>query len=184
MANFHALPTATDATLVAALRRGQDDAFDAIVMRHRTALLSHARRILRSPEDAEEVVQESLVRAHAALLAGDGTMSLSAWLHRIVHNASLDRLRRARPQVDLEVVGSLLHDRSADPHEKLERRELLNGIVAGVRALPERQRTALVLHGLEGRSHETVGHALGVSEGASKTLVCRARAGLRRQVAA
>jgi RNA polymerase sigma-70 factor (ECF subfamily) len=80
--------------------------------------------------------------------------------------------------VDIEPLQAVLRDASADPHAALARREQLELVVGGLRDLPERQRAALVMHELEGRSHEEMAAALDVSVGASKALVCRARQGV------
>jgi RNA polymerase sigma-70 factor (ECF subfamily) len=72
----------------------------------------------------------------------------------------------------------VLRDRGDDPHARLARREQLKVLVGGLQGLPERQRAALVMHELEGRSHEEMAAGLGVSVGASKALVSRARSGL------
>ncbi len=174
----------SDSDLVALVRRGDDAAFAAIIARHRSALLAHARRIVRSPEDAEEVVQDAFVKAHAALRADTREMALSAWLHTIVRNRALDTLRRNRPQVGLDLVAPFLADPAGGPEEAAERHAELDGLAVGLNALPRRQRDALVMHAFDGASHELIGQRLGVSANASKTLVCRARTGLRRELAA
>jgi len=177
-------PRRTDADLVALVRRGDDGAFAAIVARHRPALLAHARRIVRSSEDAEEIVQDSFVKANAAMLADTREVALRAWLHTIVRHRALDVLRQRRSQVGLELVERVLVDPAAGPADVAERWAELGDLAAGLDALPRRQRVALVMHALDGASHEAIGERLGVSASASKTLVCRARSGLRRELAA
>ena len=174
----------SDADLVALVRRGDEVAFTAIVARHRAALVAHARRIVRSPEDAEEVVQDAFVKAHAALRADSREMALNAWLHTIVRNRALDTLRRDRRQVGLDLVAPFLADPAGGPAEVAEQRAELGGLAVGLNALPRRQRDALVMHALDGASHAAIGDRLGVSANASKTLVCRARSGLWRELAA
>jgi RNA polymerase sigma-70 factor (ECF subfamily) len=95
-----------------------------------------------------------------------------------VRNRALDVLRRPQRTTDLEPHTAFLADRGGDPYERLQRSEELRDLLGGLRALPERQRTALVAHELGGASHETIARSLGVSAGGSKALVCRARAGL------
>jgi len=174
----------SDADLVALVRRGDDAAFTTIVARYRAALIAHARRIVRSPEDAEEVVQDAFVKAHRALRGDDREIALNAWLHTIVRNRAYDMVRRARPQTGLDALAPVLADPTAGPADAAEHHEELADLVGGLHALPARQRTALVLHAFEGASHETIGRHLGVSANASKTLVCRARTGLKRELAA
>jgi RNA polymerase sigma-70 factor (ECF subfamily) len=180
-------PTATrlnaaDAELVDRVRAGDDGAFALIVRRYEAALTGYARQVLGGAHhDAEECVQDAFVRALGFLRSRtDREIALKPWLHTIVRNACVDRLRSraTRPTTDLDALEGVLPDRAGDPLEALDRRERLGVVVRGLGALPERQRAALVMHELEGRSHEELGAALGVSVGASKALVCRARQGM------
>lgn len=177
-------PTATrlnapDEELVDRVRAGDDGAFALIVRRHEAPLTGYARQVLGGAHhDAEECVQDAFVRALGFLRSRtDRDIALRPWLYTIVRNACVDRLRSraARPTTDLDAA---LPDHAGDPLEALDRRERLGVVVRGLGALPERQRAALVMHELEGRSHEELGRTLGVSVGASKALVCRARQGM------
>jgi RNA polymerase sigma-70 factor (ECF subfamily) len=173
--------TATDEQLVDLVRSGDDRAFDAIHDRYATRLVAFARQLLGgSHHDAEEVVQDAFVRALSALRADDREMALRAWLFTIVRNRALDALRRPSRTTDLEPHVPVLRDVSADPHDRIVRREQLGALVDGLLALPERQRTALVMHELGGASHATIARRLHVSPGGSKALVSRARASLTR----
>jgi len=173
--------TATDEQLVDLVRGGDDRAFDAIHDRYATRLVAFARQLVGgSHHDAEEVVQDAFVRALAALRSQDRDMALRAWLFTIVRNRALDALRRPSRTTDIEPHATVLRDGSADPHDRLMRREELGALVSGLRALPERQRKALVLHELGGASHAAIARRLHVSPGGSKALVSRARTGLAR----
>jgi RNA polymerase sigma-70 factor (ECF subfamily) len=177
--------SADDEQLVELVRAGDDRAFDAIHARYAPRLVAYARQMLGGAHhDAEEVVQDAFVRALAALRADERDMALRAWLYTIVRNRALDGLRRPVRTTDLEPHAPMLHDSSADPHERLVCAEALRGLVGDLKRLPERQRTALVLHELGGASHEQIAQRLRVSTGGSKALVCRARAGLARAAAA
>lgn len=170
---------ARDEQLVELVRAGDDRAFDAIHDRYRPRLVSFARGLLGGAHhDAEEVVQDAFVRALSALRADDREMALRAWLYTIVRNRALDVLRRPARTTDLEPLAAVLADRGADPFERLQRAEEVRALVGGLRALPDRQRHALVAHELAGASHEAIARSLGVSPGGSKALVHRARAGL------
>jgi RNA polymerase sigma-70 factor (ECF subfamily) len=176
---------ATDEHLVDLVRAGDDRAFDAIHARYEQRLIGYARQTLGGAHhDAEEVVQDAFVRALAALRADEREMALKPWLYTIVRNRALDVLRRPVRTTDLELHAPVLHDASADPHELVVRAEDLRNLVGDLQRLPERQRTALVMHELGGASHETIARHLHVSTGGSKALVCRARAGLATQRAA
>jgi RNA polymerase sigma-70 factor (ECF subfamily) len=174
---------ATDEALVAAVRQGSDAAFHAIVRRYEPQLLGYARQVLGGRHhDAEECVQDALLRALRALRRGDAEITLRPWLHAIVRNRCLDQLRRAQRTTDLEPHEAVLRDPGPGPVSTIARRDELVDVVGGLEALPERQRRALVMHELEDRSHSQIGRALGVSAGASKALVCRARRGVAQAV--
>ena len=176
---------ASDEQLVDLVRAGDDRAFDAIHARYEQRLLGYARQMLGGAHhDAEEVVQDAFVRALAALRADEREMALKAWLYTIVRNRALDVLRRPVRTTDLELHAPMLRDCTADPHDRVTRSEDLHNLVGELKRLPERQRTALVMHELGGHSHEAIGRRLNVSTGGSKALVSRARSGLCRDCVA
>jgi len=172
--------TLTDTALVTRIRRGDARAFETLHDRYRGELTRHAERVLGGRRSAaEDVVQDSLWRAHRALLAGgDREVMLQAWLHRIVHNRALDELRK-REVVSLEDrmdrVGT-----TEDLQSLTERREGFNEVLADVIALPTRQREAVVSHIFGGEGHAELAGRMGLSVGASKSLLNRARTSLVR----
>jgi RNA polymerase sigma-70 factor, ECF subfamily len=176
---------AADEQLVALVRSGDDRAFDAIHDRYVQRLTGYARQMLGGAHhDAEEVVQDAFIRALSALRADDRDMAVKPWLYTIVRNRALDALRRPARTSDLELHARVLRDASADPHDRVVRAEELRDLVTELKRLPERQRTALVMHELGGVSHEGIARRLDVSTGGSKALVCRARSGLGKVRAA
>jgi RNA polymerase sigma-70 factor (ECF subfamily) len=176
---------AGDEQLVALVRGGDDRAFDAIHERYAPRLVAHARQLMGGAHhDAEEVVQDAFVRALHALRADAREMALKPWLYTIVRNRALDVLRRPLRTADLAVHAPALRDAGDGPHERALRADELRALIAELQRLPERQRTALVLHALGDASHEAIGRHLHVSAGGSKALVCRARAALERTRAA
>ncbi len=170
----------TDDALVARLRAGDDSAFDVVDARYRAPLLRYAeRRLGRSRRHlAEELVQETFLRAHRSLRGGDRAVVLGAWLYTVLHNLVVDELRRTVPIV----LGARVESaRTADgPAVVAERREELRELVAGVVALPARQRAALVGAAVDGLDHATLAASLGTTAGGSRNLVNRARASLAR----
>ena len=172
--------TLSDTALVARIRRGDPRAFELLHDRYRRELLRHAERVLGGRKSvAEDVVQESLWRAHRAIVTGDREVVLQAWLHRIVHNRALDELRKR------EVIS--LEDRldragtSEDLQSLAERREGFNEVLADVIALPPRQREAIVGHVFGGQGHAEMVQSMGLASiGASKSLLNRARTTLVR----
>jgi RNA polymerase sigma-70 factor (ECF subfamily) len=175
--------TASDEALVAAIRSGSDAAFTAIVQRYEAQLIAYARQVLGGRHhDAEECVQDAFVRALRSMRAGDAEIALRPWLHAIVRNRCLDQLRKPDRTTDLDPHEGVLADLGPGPVSTIARRQRLDEVVGGVEALPERQRRALIMHELEDRSHSHIGRVLGVSAGASKALVCRARQGVAQAV--
>ena len=180
LAGAAVLRTQTDDRLVDLVREGNDRAFEAIVHRYRSPLLRYCRRFL-SPARAEDAVQQAFVNALAGLHTGESEMNLRPWLYRIAHNSALNVLRQAG--ADHEEISDQI-DGVETPPQALERRERFRSVVAAVRDLPERQRDAIVLQALEGRSYDEIATEMGVTGGAVRQLLNRARTTLREGVTA
>src|SRR4051794_3708791 len=174
------LRTQPDDRLVDLVRDGNERAFEAIVHRYHRPLLRYCSRFL-SPVRAEDAVQQAFVNAYAALRDGDAEIQLRPWLYRIAHNAALNVLRSAGVEtvpVDEQIDGV------ETPPQALERGERLRSVVAAVQGLPARQRDAIVLQALEGRSYDEIASEMGVSDGAVRQLLNRARTTLREAATA
>jgi RNA polymerase sigma factor (sigma-70 family) len=164
----------SDRRLAALAADGHDRAFEAIVERYRRPLHRYLRRLL-SEALAEDVLQATFVRAWQALRAGTDVRELRPWLYRIAHNQALNTLRAA---------GSALPAVTADLpaislEAEVERREELREALHGIEALPDRQRAALVAIAAADRPHADVARELGMSDGALRQLLLRARTALR-----
>ncbi|MDX6684907.1 MAG: hypothetical protein QOF86_1035 [Baekduia sp.] len=160
---------------------GHEAAFAAIVDRYRPQLLRYCAGIVGSGR-AEDAVQQALINAHDALTRTTDVRHLRPWLYRIAHNASLNVLRSVRDDVPLHAAHAATID--AGPAATYERRERLRETLAAVAELPERQRAALVLRELEGRSHAEIALALGVTKGSARQHLMRARVAMRGAVTA
>jgi RNA polymerase sigma factor (sigma-70 family) len=174
------LSTQTDERLVDLVRAGSDPAFETIVERYRRPLMRYVSRLL-PPERAEDVVQQSFVKAYEAMHRDAATIQLRPWLYRIAHNNALNALRDRglrHAELDERLQGV------ERPDQALERAQGLRRLVVAVQALPERQRDAILLRELEGRSYEEIAAALGVTDGAVRQLLHRARHSLRAAAAA
>src|SRR5262249_20547215 len=169
------LRTQSDERLVQLARAGHERAFDAIVDRYRGPLLRGARRYLPEAR-AEDALQQAFISAWSAIQRGDEVRDLRAWLYRIVHNTALNQLRVAG--YDYAELEDSLRGGEA-PQEEMERRAVVRQTLTGLAALPDRQRAALLQIAIEGRSQAEVARELGVSEGAVRQLVHRARLTLR-----
>ncbi|MDQ1686810.1 MAG: hypothetical protein QOC82_3547, partial [Frankiaceae bacterium] len=174
------LHTQTDERLVDLTRAGNGRAFEAIVARYRKQLLRYCSGLLPA-ERAEDAVQQAFLNAYKAITEGEAELKLRPWLYRIAHNASLNLLRQHgfdHDEVSEEIDGV------ETPPQAFERGERLRTVVAAVQELPERQRSAIVLQAVEGRSYDEIATELGVSDGAVRQLLNRARNTLREAAAA
>jgi len=169
-----------DGTLVRLVAAGSDDAFAALDRRYRRRLVAHARRYVIGADDAEDAVQETMVRALRALRGrGSRPEAVGPWLHAIARNCALDvtTARRRHRVVELD---DHQHPVAEDAQAAVERRQGVRRLLADVDALPDSQRSALVLRELEGRSYADIADELDVTVPAVKSLLVRARAGLKR----
>jgi RNA polymerase sigma factor (sigma-70 family) len=167
------LRTQTDERLISLAREGHERAFVIIIERYRRPLHAYAARLVQDGR-AEDVLQQALINAWSALAKGTEVAHVRGWLHEIVRNAAW-RASRDR------TVGELPADIPAAgrPDEQVERSLLLRSTFAQLGRMPERQRDAFVQTAMQGRSREEVAGALGVTEGAVRQLVHRARTTLR-----
>ncbi len=170
------LRTQSDERLVALARQGYEAAFEAIVERYRRPIQGYCRRLLLPEARAEDTVQEIFLAAWSSLQQGTEVRQLRPWLYRVAHNTAVNALRRSGYDYD-ELRESLQADGS--PEEDLERRAVIRETLAGLAALPERQREVLLRTAVEGVSQADVAREFGVSEGAVSQLVYRARSALR-----
>jgi RNA polymerase sigma factor (sigma-70 family) len=169
-----ALRAQPDRRLVDLVRDGYDAAFEEIVRRYRRPLDRFAAAIVGGR--SEDVTQDAFSKALLALRGSEAEIELRPWLYRIVRNTALNDLRDRAP-VAAELSESLPGARSAAA--EVEAREELRELMERLQALPETQRAALVMRELEGLSHEEIAAALGVSGGAARQAIFRARAALR-----
>jgi RNA polymerase sigma factor (sigma-70 family) len=165
---------APDDRLVAFVRRGDSTAFEVLYDRHCGELLSFARHMLGSPDDAEDAVQATFVSAYKALLADDRDIDLRPWLFAIARNACLSILRK-RPLAS-QPGGAMVP--RGDPVATVEQREELSRMTAALLELPELQRAALVMSEMHGLNHSDIGALLGVRPEQVKSYVYQARSSL------
>lgn len=165
---------ALDRRLLAAHVAGDPDAFTELVRRHSSRLWAVAVRTLADREEAADALQEALVNAYRNAGSYRGDAAVTSWLHRIVVNACVDRMRRAkaRPTVALP-PGDLAATR--DEHAATEARI---DVQAALARLPEHQRLAIVLVDLHDLSVAEAAEVLGVAEGTVKSRCARGRATL------
>ena len=180
-----------DAALLERLRAGDEAAYEEMVRTHGGRLLAVARRFLRSEEDARDAVQDAFLSAFRSIGRFEGQARLSTWLHRIVVNAALMKLRsrRRKPEQSIEELlpefledGHMAHPaaewrRSAS--DAAERNQLRRLLLEKIHELPEGYRNVLLLRDIEELDTEETAEAMGLSVAAVKTRLHRARLALR-----
>ena len=166
-----------DRTLLARHAEGDPDAFGVLVTRHRDRLWAVAMRTLGDPEEAADALQEALISAFRAAGGFRGDAAVTTWLHRIVVNACLDRVRRrkARPSVPLPEEE---WRQPADPRDRVGESETALVVHAALAQIPADQRAALVLVDLNGYSIDEAAAVLGCAPGTVKSRCHRGRARL------
>jgi RNA polymerase sigma-70 factor (ECF subfamily) len=180
-----------DSSLVKALRAGDSAAFERLVREYGGRLLVVSKRLLSNHEDALEAVQDGFLSAFRSLDSFDGRSQFSTWLHRIVVNASLMKLRskRRRPE---QSIDDLLPTFLADGHqaapaarwrhsgyENAEKNEVQALVRSKIETLPDSYRIVLVLRDIEELDTETVAQMLEITPGSVKVRLHRARQALR-----
>lgn len=180
-----------DSSLLAALQTGDESAFETLVRNFGGRMLSVARRFLGNDDDAQDAVQEAFLSAFKSLAAFDGRSQLSTWLHRIVVNASLMKLRTKKRHPE-QSINDLLPTFKPDGHQQTpaarwkdsgpadsERSETQALVRQQIEKLPETYRTVLILRDIEEHDTEAVAQMLDVSVAAVKVRLHRARQALR-----
>jgi len=180
-----------DTTLVAGLRAGDTAAFEDLLRQYGARLLRLARRILMSDEDANDALQDAMVAVFKSVGKFESNSSLLTWLHRIVVNASLMKLRSKKRHEEIDIEDYLPRFQE-DGHQvepsrpwtesaesMLERDELRAQVRAAIDRLPETHRVVLQLRDIEEMSTEETADILGISANAVKIRLHRARQALR-----
>ena len=178
----------SDAMLVARLQAGDPDAYETVVRIHGGRLLSVARRFLPNNEDAQDAVQEAFIKAFRAIGTFEARAQLHTWLHRILVNTALMKIRsrKRRPE---ESIDDLLPTFQADGHQTtesrdwsdaiFERKETAATVRQAIAQLPDHYRVVLTLRDIEERDTMETAAALGTTTTVVKVRLHRARQALR-----
>ncbi|NDQ57247.1 MAG: sigma-70 family RNA polymerase sigma factor [Acidipila sp.] len=175
-----------ESELIGRATAGDPDALEHIFSRHSPALYQTALRLVGTPEEAEDVVQEGLLNAFRNLRRFEGRSQFSTWLTRIVINAALMRLRsrRSRPVVSLDeklstedetTFADQFADAGPNPEQVYAREELRSILYRHLARLSPVLRTAFLLREVQGLSTQEAAESLGVSEGTLKARLHRAK---------
>jgi len=172
------LDSPSDERLVALLRAGHESAFETLATRYEARLLWFCWQILRSKEDAEDALQDVLAAAFRAIVADKREIHVRPWLYRIARNRCINQLRRAKT-VGFDTLEDHHAEHGSSPAEKLVSRQRFRDLVDDIQALPQTQRTALLLREVDGFAYGQIASAMGTTVPAVKSLLVRARAALR-----
>ncbi len=182
----------TDRELVDKARSGEPEAFGLLVRRYQKRIFRLAFHLVRSGAEAEDVTQETFVRAYQALGRFDGRSEPFTWLYRIAVNLSLNSIRARKPTRDAtsaddpRVEGLLRETRltfGGDPATASQQRQLAAALCDGIDALSDTLRTTLILVCIDGVAHEDASKILGCPEGTVAWRVHEARRKLREYLA-
>ena len=176
------------------LRQGDNDAFEQVFRRYGARMVATAKRLLGNEEDARDAVQEAMLSAFKAVRRFQGESQIGTWLHRIVVNAALMRLRtrKRKPEASIEDLlptyqsdgHRLMVQNDLFPDEALERAQLLTLLRECAAELPEGYRQVYMLRDVEELSSEEVALAMGLTPNAVKIRLHRARQALMTLVRA
>jgi RNA polymerase sigma-70 factor (ECF subfamily) len=167
----------SDADLLRAHAAGDAAAFEELVRRHRDRLWAVALRTMRDREDAADALQDALISAYKAAGSFRGEAAVTTWLHRIVVNACLDRMRRRQSRATVQLPEEGPHE-PADSRDRLAERDTRMAVDDALGQLPVEQRAAVVLVDVEGWSVADAAAILRVPEGTVKSRCARGRARL------
>lgn len=181
----------TDNELVRAAQTGDENAFPELVSRYENKVYRLALRMMREPQDAEDVLQETFINVFRHLDSFRGDAEFSTWIYRIATNASLMKLRAHKPiasldepmEADEDTLPRELVDWSATPEEMLLSHETRTQMDDALAHLPETLRTVFVLRDIEGLNVEETARVLDISQANVKTRLHRARLALRESLA-
>lgn len=167
-------------------RHGDDEAFAALVQTHSRRIFQLAFRITRNEQDAEDVVQESFLRAYRQLGRFEARADFGTWLYRITANCAVDHMRsrhqRMKGRTD-DIADMPMATDGPDPERLAESSQLQRLVTTALSDLSELEQAAFTLRHHEGRSIEEICHTLGLGQSAAKHAVFRAVRKLRSLLA-
>ena len=183
------MPAPTDEELVRKSKEGDERAFGELISRYESKVYSLALKMVRNPEDAEDVLQDTFLRAYRGIKSFQGASTFSTWIYRITANSALMRLRKKQlPTVSIEDADERetpvnIADWTPGPVEQLLNRELQQVMDEAIEALPPEFRQVFVLRDIEEMSNAEVADVLDLSVAAVKSRLHRARLKVRNRIA-
>jgi RNA polymerase sigma-70 factor (ECF subfamily) len=187
------LPTVSDAEVMLRVKAGDDSAFEYLLQKYRRPMVSYMYRMCHNAAAAEDLAQEVFLRVYRSRGTYEPSAKFTTWLYRIATNLAVNHARDSRherpentvsvDEPDQETGMTLdLPGGSLSAEEAILRRERMAAIRQRVRALPDRQRTAVVMHKYQQMDYREIAQVLKLSESATKSLLFRAYETLRVQL--
>ncbi|NUP08151.1 MAG: sigma-70 family RNA polymerase sigma factor [Polyangiaceae bacterium] len=178
---------ASDRELIDRARAGDADAFGLLVRRHQRRIYRLAAHLTRSAAEAEDVTQETFVRAYQALDRFDGRSEPFTWMYRIAVNLSLNQIRARKSKLrrstsdDPRILALVAETRPSlgDPAGASDRRRIAEAVYDGIDSLSDTLRTTLIMVCIDGLSHEEASKVLGCPEGTVAWRIHEARRKLK-----
>ncbi|GDX40471.1 RNA polymerase sigma factor RpoE [Armatimonadota bacterium] len=185
----------TDTLLIQRAQANDRTAFNEIVLRYKSKVYNYISRMVRSSADAEDLTQETFVRAYLSIHSFQSRASLNTWLFRIATNLCIDFSRKTKAHIQASSLSQTCYedddtgsqrdilDVSYDPQRVLISKELGRELDTALSQLPEKLRTVILLYDMEGLSYEEISSIVNVPLGTVKSRIFNARAQLREALA-
>jgi RNA polymerase sigma factor (sigma-70 family) len=179
----------TDSELIIRLREGSEDAFRELVKAFGDRVYNTVLGIVRNPQDAEDVAQDTFIRVYQSVRSFTESAALSTWIYRIAVNQSLDFLRRRKRQKRFAFLTNIFgneHDPENividfhHPGVALDQKENAAILFKAIKKLPEKQQAAFILNKTEGLSYNEIAAVMNITEAAVDALLQRAKQNLRK----
>jgi len=178
-----------ESRLIQRAAKGDAAAFNQLLGMHERRMYAVALRMCGNPEDAQDCLQEAMLRIFRSITGFKAQSSFSTWVYRITMNTCLDELRRRknRPNTSLDGLtdaGWAPEDTGPSPEKHAMQSDMGRQLHAMMQELPEEMRSAVVLRDIEGYSYDEIANMLGVNVGTIKSRISRGREKLREKISA
>jgi len=167
--------------LVARIKEGDMDAFRELVEMHRDRIYAFVFYMTGDRSDADDITQETFIKAYKGLSRFRGDSSVYTWLHRIAMNLCIDRVRKLKKRREVP-LSEIIPSHVEEPFREAERSELRRIIEVALSGIPEKQRVILIMYEIQGFSYEEIASILGCPIGTVRSRLHKARNGLRERI--
>jgi RNA polymerase sigma-70 factor (ECF subfamily) len=173
--------------VIEACKRGEPEAFEELIALTHREVYSLSMRLMGNPDDAAEATQETYLKLLRSIRSYRGEAKFSTWLYQVTSSVAVSMLRRrARQRLDVPLDdrdwATLAAPSSGEPAEQIEQRQMSQRLEAALAELPAGYRTVVVMKDVYGFHLEEIGKQLGISEGAAKVRLFRARQRLKERL--